>query len=117
MFDAAKLRRLRESRSWTQAQAAAAAGLPMPTYADLEAGRTADPNYSTVQKLAACFGVDCGAFGDLPATSEPPPPKPRGRPRKSDPAGGVVQPPGRPKKAAERVPSPRPPGLHPEEQP
>lgn len=80
-FDALKLKRLREKKGWTQAQAAAAAGLPVGTYRDLEQGVRLDPGYSSVLSLAAAFGVDCGAFADqTPVANEPPEQPRRGRP-------------------------------------
>ncbi len=80
-FDALKLKRLREEKGWTQSQAAAAAGLPVGTYRDLEQGVRLDPGYSSVLGLAAAFGVDCGAFADQPPVANDPPEQPRrGRP-------------------------------------
>jgi len=80
-FDAQKLKRLREGMGWTQSQAAAAAGLPVGTYRDIEQGVRPDPGYSSVLGLASAFGVDCGAFAEaIPDSIEPPPQPKRGRP-------------------------------------
>lgn len=84
MFDHEALRRMREAKGWSQEQAVAASGVPMGTYRDLEQGKTTDPAFSTVQALAAAFGVDCGRLGlPIPTPADPPARKPRGRPKKT----------------------------------
>jgi hypothetical protein len=57
--------------------------MPIGTYRDIEQGRTSDPPFSAVQRLAAAFGKTCGDFeSDAPVPNKPPVAKPRGRPRK-----------------------------------
>ena len=85
VFDPAKLRALRESRGWSQPEAARRAGVAFGTYRDIEQGVRADPWYSTVTAIAKVFGVDCGYFSpDLApgGPADPPAKKPRGRPKK-----------------------------------
>lgn len=83
-FDFQKLRELREQKGWSQPQASEASGIPIGTYRDLEQGKRNDPSFSTVQKLAAAFGLTCSDFDGNPphAPTIPAVKPPRGRPKK-----------------------------------
>lgn len=62
----AGLRRLRDEKGWTQKELADAAELHPNTVARLERGEH-EPTWPLVLKLAGVFGVDCTAFGGVPA--------------------------------------------------
>lgn len=51
------LRELRDKRGLTQVEVAFAGGLEQTTISQLEMGKIADPRASTLQKLAAVYGV------------------------------------------------------------
>src|SRR4051812_34280001 len=99
-----RLRDLRESRGWTQAELSERAGCNRFTVAKLERGFQ-EPAWPLVLLLARALGVEVGAFVVVGngAAAEPGP-APRGRPRKAAPEqAGPEQPKrprGRPRKAA-----------------
>jgi len=51
------LRRLRASRNWTQAEAAACMGVSQPSYARMEDPDRANPTLKTLDKICRVFGV------------------------------------------------------------
>lgn len=51
------IRRLRDTRGWTQSQAAERCSIPFPTYREFEYG-TRFPRQEQIEKLAHGFGVD-----------------------------------------------------------
>jgi transcriptional regulator with XRE-family HTH domain len=78
---AAKLKMLREEKGLSKYALARLSGLTGQAISSLESGRN-QPNWDTVQRLAAALGATCEAFAEgvqLPAVE---PAKPRGRPRK-----------------------------------
>jgi transcriptional regulator with XRE-family HTH domain len=99
-----KLKELREAAGLTQAQLAAASGVPIGTVRDYEQTRR-DPQFSAVQKLARGLGLGIEAFAavDLPdeaGTAGGAGPPGRGRPRKAagDQAGPSGEKKGRKRK-------------------
>lgn len=65
------LRKLREARGWTQAEAAGAAGVPFRTYQNWETGQR-EPRLNALVALAAAFDVSTdqlleGVGPDVPA--------------------------------------------------
>jgi transcriptional regulator with XRE-family HTH domain len=79
-----RLKSLRERTGVSQYRLAQLAGLAKQTVSRLELGQIR-PSWETVQALARGLGVEVGAFvTDQGAPAEQPPPaKPRGRPRKA----------------------------------
>jgi transcriptional regulator with XRE-family HTH domain len=57
-----RLRQLRESRNWTQEEAAEACGIGYKLYQHYELGVKENPGLVTLQKLAAGFGLDVSEF-------------------------------------------------------
>jgi transcriptional regulator with XRE-family HTH domain len=74
----ANLRREREARGWTQADAAERCDMVMQQYQRTEAGGT-NLTFTTLARVVEGFGLDVGALF-VPAT--PIPKRPPGRPRK-----------------------------------
>jgi transcriptional regulator with XRE-family HTH domain len=66
------IRRLREFNGWTQSKAAAAAGVPLRTFQNWEAG-VRDPQPDGLVKLADAFGVTLDELFErkLPKTKSP----------------------------------------------
>lgn len=84
-----RLLKLRLDARLTQQEAADRARMPLGTYRNYEQGRR-PPNWMGLFRLARALGVSAEAFGDCDELisnepDAPPPPRPRGRPRK--PAG------------------------------
>ena len=52
-----KLKDLRRRKGMTQREVAESAGLTKETVDALENGRTSNPTYATLRKLAECYGV------------------------------------------------------------
>jgi transcriptional regulator with XRE-family HTH domain len=98
-FFATRLQALREKAGLSQYALAKLSGLSKQALSSLELGLR-EPNWNTVQRLAAALGVSCDDFMDpaltrlVPAVSRrrketqlapsPPPKRPRSRPRKVD---------------------------------
>jgi transcriptional regulator with XRE-family HTH domain len=83
---AGRLRELRESAGLTTYALAKKCGLTKQALYRLESGSN-EPTWQTVQLLAAGLGVDCTAFVDPSLqTPDAEPSRPRGRPRKAEPA-------------------------------
>lgn len=57
-LDVAKIRQLREDRKLTQVQAAAAAGMSVSRWNDIEAGGRRNVTIDTLATIAAALGVD-----------------------------------------------------------
>jgi transcriptional regulator with XRE-family HTH domain len=74
---AANTRALRAARGWTQLQAAEATGLSLYGYQLVEAGET---SVTTATLAAICEAFESDVLV-LFAPAEPPPTRPRGRPR------------------------------------
>jgi transcriptional regulator with XRE-family HTH domain len=80
---AGRLVELREAAGITKYELARRAGMTRQALSLLERGER-EPNWVTVQRLAAALGVSCEAFADPSALAPPPElPRPRGRPRKA----------------------------------
>jgi transcriptional regulator with XRE-family HTH domain len=91
---AGRLKELREGAGLTQQQLGERSGMHKLTVAKLEQG-IREPSWATVQALAGALGVTCEAFTTPPADrepqgrgrppkpveKEPPPKRPRGRPK------------------------------------
>jgi transcriptional regulator with XRE-family HTH domain len=97
---AERLRTLREAAGMSQYSLAKRSGLSKQALSNLELGRR-EPNWITVQRIAAALGVDCTEFNDptvlLPPVDEPS--RKAGRPKKETP--GEPKPkrsPGQPRK-------------------
>ncbi len=108
-----EIRRLRTAKGLTLEQVGTAIGAGRSYVYQIESGRRSGLTADALFRLAAVLGVECGHFRpfvspDLadPAAmpqAEPPPRKPRGRPKKAtppDPAPAEVPPgpPGKPKR-------------------
>jgi DNA-binding XRE family transcriptional regulator len=78
---AARLKQLREEAGLTQRELAERAGMHLLGVAKLEQGLR-QPTWATVETLARALGVNCMAFEGTSGPAEPPPARPRGRPRK-----------------------------------
>lgn len=81
-----RLKSLRESRGWTQKEAAEKIGVHFNTVARIEREEI-DPTASFVVAAARAFGVDCTVL--LGPDASPPPASPH-RPRGRPPAGGTA---------------------------
>ena len=85
-FFGARLKELRKTGGMTQPELAEKAGMSKGGIADLEQGIN-QPSWATVASLAKALGVDCRAFLQPPADSEP---QGRGRPSKAEAESVVV---------------------------
>lgn len=56
-LDTEKIKRLRQKREWTQAQAAKAVGIGVARWNDIESGRRANVTLETLDRIAAALGV------------------------------------------------------------
>jgi transcriptional regulator with XRE-family HTH domain len=79
------LQRLRQDRGLTQAQLAAASGIPVSTLRDYEQGKR-DPLLSNAQKLAKALVMSLDVFAEEQDEAAPAPKRGPGRPPKR-PAG------------------------------
>jgi transcriptional regulator with XRE-family HTH domain len=81
-----RLRSLREAAGLSQYALAKRAGLSKQALSRLES-EAREPNWVTVQRLAAALGQSCEAFADPDIASDVQiePPRPRGRPPKARP--------------------------------
>jgi transcriptional regulator with XRE-family HTH domain len=57
-----RLRKLRESREWTQEQAAEACGIGYKLYQLYELGIKSNPGLVTLERIAGGFGLDVSEF-------------------------------------------------------
>lgn len=62
MSFASQLRKLRESKGWSQYRLAKEAGLSRPAITAIEDGINESPRFSTVEKLADALGVTVNEF-------------------------------------------------------
>jgi transcriptional regulator with XRE-family HTH domain len=76
------IKRLRQAKGWTQAQAAQAAGVPFRTLQNWEAG-SREPRLDALKKLAVAYGVTADELlrddDDKRGPSQAGPKKPRGK--------------------------------------
>ena len=79
---AANIARLRQSRGWTQEDAAGAAGISSKHLQKLEYGQL-NPNLRTLVSVASAFGLPVGRL--LAPTRHPVPRRPVGRPKARPP--------------------------------
>ena len=83
---ASRLKQIRETTGFTQAEVARRAGLHVLGVAKLEQGLR-EPALSTAQAIAGALGVSLAVFDDVTfdrdaePSEEPPAPKKRGRPK------------------------------------
>jgi transcriptional regulator with XRE-family HTH domain len=82
-FFATRLRKEREKAGISQYRLGQLAGISKQSLSRLEMGLS-QPNWETVQRIAAALGTDCRVFADpsLAKLAEPTPVGQRGRPRK-----------------------------------
>lgn len=57
MLNHEEMKRLREVKGWTQAQAAELVDMTQPMWARMETGERPDPKVSTVERIAKALGV------------------------------------------------------------
>src|SRR5262249_5581277 len=100
-----RLRNLRESRGWTQAELSQRAGCNRFTVAKLERGFQ-EPGWPLGLLLAQALGGEVGAFvaPGNGAVAEPGP-APRGRPRKAAPEEASPEQPKRPRGRPRKLPA------------
>ena len=60
----ARVRAAREARAFTQAQLAAASGLPQSQVSRIESGRTSDPAFTAVAALAGALAISLDGLAD-----------------------------------------------------
>lgn len=61
------LKRIREKNGISQQELSKKSGVPIGTIRGIEQGRRADPQWSTIQAIAAALGITCHELADEPA--------------------------------------------------
>jgi transcriptional regulator with XRE-family HTH domain len=64
------LKQLREKAGISQAGLATLSGVPVGTIRGIEQGRRPDPQWSTIQALAAALGITCQDLADVPEVTK-----------------------------------------------